>query len=328
MRHFALAVVFASTVLAPFLGAQSTAVLAGLSTGSYFPLDVGDRWVYRVDSRAQTAGYETWRVDRTQALNGNTYSVIAIEGPGFYYEAYYRADSSGRVYVANATGEQLFLDPTGASSNAVLQIISQGGAAQSSLGAFPNSLTYANNMPGGLIQELGTLAQGVGLLTSTANMLTGSSGGPVEIRTLVEAEVAGGITFPALLPAVELGMNLTLDVSNMKVTNCAIPCYFVACYIGGADPVGTYKPCAQARVGLANWPAAASRSVVLQFLSPSGAALFNSTLTMDASPTGSVTFIQVPLYSAPNVPFPAGTYQLVAKSGDGSAQAALSVQIQ
>lgn len=311
------------------LMAQSTAVLAGLGTGSYFPLDVGDRWVYRIDSRAKTAAYETWRVDRTQALNGNTYSVIDIEGPNPpYYEAYYRADSSGRIWVANATGEQLFLDPAGQSSGAVLQIISQGGPAKSSLGTFPNSLTYSNMMPGNLIQEIGTLAQGVGLLTSTANLLTGSSGGPVEIRTLVEAEVAGGIRFPAPVPSVQLGMSLTLDVSGMNVTNCAIPCYFVACYLGGADPVGTYKPCAEARIGLANWPAAASHSVVLQFLSPNGTALFSSTLSMDSSPIESVTFIQMPLYSAPNVPFPPGTYQLFAKSADGSAQSALSIQLQ
>ncbi len=54
---------------------------------------------------------------------------------------------------------------------------------------------------------------------------------------------------------------------------------------------------------------------------PDGSTPFSSTLTLDASPTESVTFMQVPLYSAPNVPLPSGTYQLAAKSSDGSAQA-------
>ncbi len=324
MRRFGLLL-----MLAPVLAAQSPAVLAGLATGSYFPLDVGDRWVYRIDTRVQTASYETWRVDRTAVLNGKTYAVFAIEGPGtFYYEMYYRADGRGRVYTPTATGgEQLFLDPTGQLFGATLQITSKGGGAQSSLGTFPNALGYLNDL-NELTRETGVLVRGLGLLNSTAILLSGSSGGDTQIRTLVEAQVAGGIIFPAPTAGVELGIdNLTPDVTGMNVTNCAIPCYFAACYIAGADPVGTYKPCAQARVGLANWPASASRSVLVQFVAPDGSIPFQSNLTMDASPTESVMFIQVPLYSAPNVPLLSGTYQLVAKSADGVAQSALSVQI-
>ncbi len=329
LRRFELLFLFAPLLVSQ-ASAQSQAVLAGLATGSYFPLDVGDRWVYRVDYRIQTATYETWRVDRTAVVNGNTYSVIAIEGPGtFYYEVYYRADASGRVYTPTATGEQLFLDASGQMPGATLQTSGTAGSAANSLGTFPDTLAYVNLMPGNIIRETGTLARGIGLLNSTANMETGSSGGPVEIRTLVEATVAGGIHFPAPLPAVELGIDsLTPDVSGKNVTNCAVPCYFVACYEApGADPPGTYRPCVQARVGLAYWPAAASHTVLLQFIAPDGSTPFNSTLTLDASPTESVTFMQVPLYSAPNVPLPSGTYQLVAKSGDGSAQAALAVTI-
>jgi hypothetical protein len=313
-------------LLAPMLAAQSPAVLAGLGTGSYFPLDVGDTWVYRIDTRVVTSVYETWRVDRTVMLYGNTYSVIAIESPGFYYESYFRADSGGRVYLANGNGEQLFLDPSGQSPNAVLQITSRGGAS-SSLGSFPDAIGYANNME--LIQETGSLVRGLGLLNSTAIMLSGSSGGTTEARTLVEATLAGGIRFPAPLSGVELGIeSLTLDVSGKNVTNCAVPCYFVACYLApGADPPGTYKPCARTRVALANWPATASRSVLLQLIAPDGSVPFQSTLGLDASPTESVMFVQVPLYSAPNVPLPSGIYQLTAKSADGAALAALSFQI-
>jgi hypothetical protein len=142
--------------------------------------------------------------------------------------------------------------------------------------------------------------------------------------------LAGGTHLPAPSAAVTLGIeSVNLNVSGKQVTNCAVPCYFVACgLMPGADPPGTYKPCAQARVELANWPAGASRSVRLQLLASDGTAAYDQTLVLDAAPDRSVTFIQVPLYSAPNVPLAAGAYQLVAKSGDGAAQSALAVRIQ
>ena len=321
------------------LRAQSAAVLAALATGTYFPLDVGDRWVYRIDNRVVTSSYETWRVDRIETVNGIAYSVIAIEGPGSsYFESLFRADSSGRIYTPSGTGEQLFLDPAGQSPGATLQPIGHG-SAQSALGSFPDAINYVNNS--GLDQETGTLARGLGLVSSHTTMLTGSSGGTVETRTLVEATVAGSIHFPAPSPALKLSMeSLTLDVSGQKVTNCAVPCYFVACYLApGADPPGTYKPCAQARVELANWPAGASRAVRLQLRPAEGrrrgepeaaarAALFDETLSLDSAPSESVVFVQVPLYAAPNQPLPAGAYQLAAETADGTAETVLSVQIQ
>jgi hypothetical protein len=178
--------------------------------------------------------------------------------------------------------------------------------------------------------ESGVLARGVGLLSSTTDMITGSSGGSTLIRTLVEAHVAGGIDFPAPQPSMELGMeSLNLNVSGMQVTNCAVPCYFVACYLlPGADPAGTYKPCARARVALKNWPSGQSRTVTLQLLAPGGSAAFNSTFTMDSSATDSVTFLQVALYSAPNQPLAPGAYQLTAATADGAAQSAVAVKIQ
>src|SRR5271157_2072279 len=103
-------------LLAALLPAQSTAVLAGLATGAYFPLEVGDRWVYRIDGRFVTASYQTWRVDRTGTHNGATYSVMAIEGPGtIYAEYWFRADNAGRVYELTGGGEVLFFDPSGQS---------------------------------------------------------------------------------------------------------------------------------------------------------------------------------------------------------------------
>jgi hypothetical protein len=324
MRLACLFLVFAS-----LLPAQSTAVLAALSTGTYFPLDVGDRWVYREDLRFLTATYETWRVDRTETQNGYTYSVMAIEDPGYYGEVWFRSDSSGRVYVLSGNGDVLFLDPTVLAPNSgEVQLTGTGAAMATPLGTFPDTANYLN-LISDLERETGTLARGVGLLTSTSILETGSSGGPTMIRTLVEADVAG-IHFPALQSSMELGMeSLNLNVSGMQVTNCIVPCYYAACNIApGADPPGTYKPCARARLALKNWPSGQSRTVTLQLLAPGGSAAFSSTFTMDSSPTNSVTFLQVPLYSAPNQPFAPGAYQLQASTDDGAAQSSVTVKIQ
>ena len=325
MRFFSLFVFLAS-----LLPAQSPAVLAALATGTYFPLDVGDRWVYRLDDRLNMAQYQTWRVDRAATQGGNTYSVIAIEGPdSLYAEYWFRADSSGRVYILTGNGDQIFLDPTIVGPNSgEVQLTAKGGAVATPLGTFPDTVSYANPM--GLEYETGVLARGLGVLSSTTDMETGSSGGPTLIRTLIEAEVAGAIRFPALEASMELGMeSLSLNASGKQVTNCAVPCYFVACGLApGAAPAGTYKPCARARVALRNWPVGQSRTVRLQLLAPDGSVAFDQTFTMDSAAGESVSFVRVPLYSAPNQPLPAGAYQLSVKSADGAAQSSLTVQIQ
>src|SRR5581483_11936889 len=113
--------------------------------------------------------------------------------------------------------------------------------------------------------------------------------------------------------------SLTLDVSGQKATNCAVPCYFTACnLVPGTDPPGTYKPCAQTRLELDNWPPNSSRGVKLQLQAPDGSMVVSQNFTMDASPE-SVVFWQLPLYTTGNVPLPPGTYQLSAARADGSA---------
>jgi hypothetical protein len=311
------------------LPAQSPGVQAAMATGTYFPLDVGDRWAYRLDSRFGTGGYETWRVDRIDTFNGVSYSVISIESAsGLLGESWFRADPNGKVYVLTGNGEQLFLDPSQTNiPGPQLVITAKLSSATSALGKFADAISYSNNTAGQVI-ETGTLARGLGLLNSSSTFLAGSSGGFWESRALVEATV-GGVRFPAAIPAMKLGIESTdLDVTGLKVTNCAVPCYFVACsFSPSTDPPGTYKPCVQARVGLENWPSTSSRSVHLQLLAPDGSTAADQTLALDSSPQDSVLFFQLPLYSKPNVPFPPGRYQLSATTSDGSAQSTLAVTI-
>src|SRR3974377_256446 len=129
------------------LAAQSPALIAGLGTGTYFPLDVGDRWVYRIDDRSSTGQYQAWRIDRTVTYKGTTYSAMRLEGPGtFVYEAWFRADSAGRVYMLGGSGDQLFLDPSGQSADAELQVTSRGPGFLAGLGTLPDTVSYTNNL--------------------------------------------------------------------------------------------------------------------------------------------------------------------------------------
>lgn len=323
--------IFALHLLASILAAQSQPVLAALATGNYFPLDVGDRWVFRIDSRAVTASYQTWRVDRTQDLGGKTWSVFAIEESGrLLGESYFRADGQGRIYNLTGTGELLFLDPAATPGpGTVLQVTDRIASVPTALGAFPDALSYRNRIDP-LILETGTLVRGIGVVASRQDMMSGSSGGFYQSRALVEAWIAGGLQFSLDAPSLQLGLeSLTLDVGGKRVTNCTVPCYFVACgMVSGANPPGTYKPCARMRVQLGNWPSGASRSVRLQLVAADGTAAFDSTVTLDADPHDSVMFVQLPLYSAPNQPLPAGAYQLLASTGGGIAQSSLTLQIQ
>jgi hypothetical protein len=319
---------FLLPLLAYLLPAQSPAVLAALATGSYFPLDVGDRWVYWIDDRVITGTYQAWRIDRQAIQNGATYSVMAIEGPGtIYAEYWFRADSAGRVYILSGDKDLLFLDPTAQPTSGANLVTGQRGPATSAFGTFPDTIAYRNQM--GLLLETGTLARGIGLLSSLTVLQTGSSGGLTQSRTLVEASLAGGIHFSPPAPSLQFGIeSLTLNVSAKQVTNCAVPCYFAACgFAPGGDPPNTYKPCAQARVELANWPAGQSRAVRLQLVASDATVAYDQTLTLDNAPGESVAFIHVPLYSAPNQPLPPGAYQFTAKASDGTAQSSLSVRI-
>jgi hypothetical protein len=55
--------------------------------------------------------------------------------------------------------------------------------------------------------------------------------------------------------------------------------------------------------------------------------LYDQPFTLAAAP-GEVTLTtQIPLFSAPNQPYPPGSYQLNAATGDGAAQSAVTVQI-
>jgi hypothetical protein len=292
---------------------------------------VGNRWVYRIESRFGSGAYETWRIDRTEDAGGNTYAVVSIFGDsGVVGESFFRADDQDRVFLLTGSGEQLFLDARPAAVQGILQISSFRGQTASEVGTFADTISYSNRIDA-FVLESGTLARGVGLLSSAQNLQAGSSGGFFSGRILVEAVVGGGaIRFNAPAAGLHVVMeSLTFDLSNKAVANCARPCYFAACYLTPfpPDPPGTYKPCARARVGLENWPAGASRGVRLQLMGPAGLLLYDHAFTLAQAP-GEVTITtQIPLFSEPSQPYPPGKYQLAVSTEDGNAQSLVIVQI-
>ncbi len=270
---------------------------------SYFPLEVGNQWVYRLDSRLQTSDYLTRTITGTGQVNGLTYYTVSDQTGQVVMRL--RLDADGRILRLAGNGEAVLVDPRTALA----------ASLTGPLGVFADALRVVTTM-GGLIREESFYVRGIGLARSSATMLTGSSGGFVLGLELVEARLDGGIRL--VLPAAQVSLSIektVLDVTGRKVTNCAVPSYCVACGLIGADPPGTYKPCVQARVE-------GRPGADLELRNPAGTAVFRA-----AALAGSLRYVQVPLYSRPNEPLAPGLYTLVVKA-NGEAEASMVVRIE
>jgi hypothetical protein len=312
-------------------------IAAALLSTSYFPLQVGNQWAYRIDSRVGTANYVTMRVASVRIINDQAwYSVLTGDDPSTAIETLYRADPQGRIYQLDRNGQEiLWLDPTAnPNPSATIQILNgRGQPFRNELGNFPDTFGYVIATP--LSRETGLFARGVGRINSRSDSLTGSSGGFVDGLNLVYARIGGNIRFatPALSVALSVESN-DLDVSGGNVTNCAVPCYFPACGITpGADPPGTYKPCFQARVRLENLPLRDSTAFDLDLIDASGRSVFHTSATVAAGQTlpDSILVRQLQLYIAPNQPMPPGPYRVQVRAkvsaGGDPATAVIPVQV-
>ncbi len=270
---------------------------------SYFPLQVGNQWVYRLDSRTVTADYVTRTITGTEQVGGLTYYAVSDQAGQVAMRL--RSDADGRILRLSGNAEAILVDPKTASADSVT----------GPLGVFADALRVVTTM-GGLIREETVYVRGIGLAKSSATMLSGSSGGFTSGLELVEARLDGGIRL--VLPAAQVSLSIektVLDVTGRKVANCAVPSYCVACGLIGADPPGTYKPCVQARVE-------GRPGADLELHNAAGTTVFRA-----AALTGSLRYVQVPLYSRPNEPLAPGLYTLVVKAS-GEAEAWLVVRIE
>lgn len=305
-------------------------VAAGLAAASYLPLDIGNRWIYRTLSRFSPTSYAQWLVTDAQTVNGQLWFVIQVSSSdtqtGAGGQVLMRQGDGGRIYVLQNGQSVLWLDPnTPQDPSAQMQVTSRS-PQQNALGNFADGLNYTKSQS--LSVETGTLVRGLGLTSSSANLLTGSSGGFTESTDLVEARIDGHLVFEASAAALQLSLEApAFDVTDGKVTNCILPCYFAACGLGGPqpDPPGTYKPCFRAGVKLG--AAAGPNSVDLDILDAPGNVLAHATMSLLPDDQGRTEgYHQMPLYTAPNQPFAPGTYRLRATAGTSSAVLAFQVE--
>jgi hypothetical protein len=289
----------------------------GLSGGSYFPLAVGNTWVYRHNSRFTTNSYTVWSITGTQAIAGQIYYVLTQTIPNSLVIGLLRSGDNGVIYQSTPTGDQIYLDPN-ASAN-------QRTAYSGPLGTFTDAVNPTVNS-GGFILTRSIYVRGLGLANMQSQDLTGSNGGFLDGYELVDVRVDGiHLSLPA--PKISLAIEDTdLDLSDQLVPNCAVPCYYAACGIGSPyDLPGTYRPCAQIRIDTS---AAGEYSVLVQLLNANGTAVFQNT-TLVAGSSG-LAYIQLPLYAAPLVLFPAGDYKLAASIVNSSvtlAESSINVHI-
>ncbi|MDP3000281.1 MAG: hypothetical protein Q8N47_22540 [Bryobacterales bacterium] len=295
----------------------------GLERLGYLPLQVGNRWVYRNNSRVATSTYTTQTIVRSEERGGETWYVAAVGDS----EIMYRTDAEGRIF-RWAGGEELLLDPHPAPRpEALLKVESRRGPTATAFGWFPAAVDYNRMQP--LLFERGTYVAGLGLVSSTSNIVAGSSGGFSNSAELVEARIGGRLWFRQPAPALELAVESTvLEVTAKRVANCAVPCYFVACGIaGGSDPPGTYKPCFRVRVGLERQPAGV---LELALVDDRERVATRVSVPAPARPDDVIQY-QLPLYAQPNQPFPAGAYRLTARllaEGTETASASIAVRIE
>jgi len=315
--------------------ARTTAAVdckAAVDTG-YFPLNIGDEWIYRHSNRSVTSSYQTLRVLDTERIDGLTWFLISDGGASVDL---YRVTADSKVYHRTRadgilSNEQLWLDPAvPADPQAILQITARATAATTTVGMFPDAMSFQLTQ-GNLVRQSGFFARGIGLAYRTSTLLSGSSGGFLESMELVRAVIAGRLVFDSKAVSLELGVekrDLFLVPGN--ITNCAVPCFNASCGLGGSnpDPAGTFKPCLQTRVHLRG---VTGGQVELELISPQGLSLLSETATVSTLPgiNEATTFRQVPLYTQPNVPLTAGSYQLRAryKATDGLAQASAVVDL-
>ncbi len=269
-----------------------------VQAGSFFPLQVGNTWIYRMNSRNVTSAYVTRSITGTEELGGQTYYVLTSDGAVIMH---LRGDPDGRIWRFTGTNaapkEDLLLDPS----------VVAHAPFNSPLGAFPDAALQTLGDPLGREDQI--YVRGLGLAQTESRLLSGSSGGFSSGLYLAEARL-DGIRVAIPTPKLSLSLeNSELDVTGKKVTNCAVPYYCAACGFGGADGPGVYKPCAQVRL---EGNASSAYTLELELLNEAGEVVFRAP-EASGGPGDWLRYVQVQLYSQPNRPIPLGAYSVVTR---------------
>jgi hypothetical protein len=286
----------------------------GLVNESFFPLQPGNTWTYRMDSRVGTSDYATWTVTGMQRTDDRWYSVITTTIGNNSSVAMILREEAGVVYRLTGTAavprEEVFLNARNV----------QHGPFRSTVGSYPEAAFQT--LQSGLTRDEQVFVRGVGLARTSQTLLTGSSGGFSSSMELIDFHLASGPRVEApVTPRVSLSIeSLVLDITGKQLTNCAIPCYFAACGLGSpVDPPGTYKPCVRTRIEAA---ASGDFQIELTFQTRDGAEVYRSGLLTASGET--TRYLQLPLYGTGNKLLPAGQYVVSAHMRRGQADIGLA----
>lgn len=195
----------------------------------WLPLEAGNYWVYRSDSRFVSGSYRTVRVLGPYELDGQVWCQLEDSGRSYFL----RSALDGLILTrgVNNSAETVYLDPRGLTSRAFTSPL---GFSAQAIDIVTSSLFNRNTV---------TYASGIGKVTSVSTITTGSNGGFSEGDMLVEASVGGKTYRSHARGQAEISLDL-----NDTFANCAVPCYYAACGIGSpVDPPNAIKPCLGAR---------------------------------------------------------------------------------
>ncbi len=274
------------------------------SAGAWWPLDPGNEWHFRRNDRIVTGAHSVWRILRKERIGDVDWSVLQ-RSAGSTLE-HLRSDPDGRIYRLAADGrETLLLDPTGG-DGAAWTVTGRAPSAVTLAGTFGEEVSWRGPVVG-LGRESGRFARGVGPTYYQTDVIAGSSGGFGDGLTLLEAVVGGARCVPNY-PRLELVLeSKNVNFGTKSARNCAIPCYFVACFL--ADLPTTYKPCME--VSLRGGPGRVA------LLDPSGTPVFESPAD---------GWVRIPLYRNPATLLSPGTYTVQATAGATTIALPLEIQ--
>jgi hypothetical protein len=200
----------------------------------WLPLQTGNYWVYRVDSRFTTGSHQTLRVLGPYEFEDKIWCQLEDASTNYLV----RVDTEGRIYrrYFNSNIEELLLDPR--------NLLPREYA--SPLGFTSLVIDYSTNSS--LLMNRSSFVKGIGRISTTTNVMAGSSGGFSYSETLLEASINGKLY---KLPATN-APSVHLELAP-EFRNCAVPCYYAACGLGSpVDPPNANKPCLAARLSATN----------------------------------------------------------------------------
>jgi hypothetical protein len=223
------------------------ACLAAQDVPDYFPLQVGNQWIYRVSGNE----LYTLSVDRTQEVNGQTWYVLRRDGGP---ERWLRFDGPGRLLELINNGEILAADfaaPAGGGgfySDGKPHVTTRTGSYRGPMGTFEGTV-LSIEIGTATSHEVHQYLPWVGRIGSSFSLRGGSASlVPPRREDLVYARVNGTNVFAAR----EFSFGLTTDrpvyeLAFGKMDNC----YYVG-FPAAQATAENFLPCLQARVTLKN----------------------------------------------------------------------------